>query len=576
LIPKSVKQKKIENIRILPKKHPRYLKYFLPLILILTAIVFSNTLGNDFASWDDSVNILDNHLIKQFNWNTLKEIFQNFHGTDFPLTIFSYSLEYKLFGPDPFYYHLTNYIFHLLNVLLVYIFIKRLSGSTWIAAFTSLFFGIHPMHVESVAWISERKDLLYSFFFLLSLNSYCKYLFSKNKISYLFWSLLWFLLSMLSKPAAACLPFVLILLDYYVEKKITMKMLFLKIPFALIVVLFVIITVFIQKTFESIPDLSLSFSFVDKVFLFSYSSIYYIIKAIIPFNLCAIHFYPVKTGNLLPLEYYFSLPALILLVWTVLKLKFLKNEIIFGLLFYFTTIIMVLQIIPVGQQSIVAERYSYIPYIGIFFIIGSFFSYVMDANNSVIRKIKSRLIYVIIIFTVIFCYLTFERNNIWKNGIVLFTDEINKYPEQGYSWFGRGFSKYEKGDNEGALSDLSKAIELYPNDAEFYFNRGNVYNLTERYEQAVADYNSAIKLKPNYPEAFNNRGASYGNLNRLNESLNDYNKAISLNPKYAEAYFGRGWTKFSLNDKNGACNDWLSAEELGYKDETNTLELNCK
>ena len=558
------------------KTESNYTKYFLPLAIVVSAIVFINILTNDFAGWDDSVNILDNPIIKQFNGNTIKEIFFNFHGTDFPLTIFSYSIEFKLFGLNPFYFHLTNYFLHLLNVILVYILIKRISGKPLVAFITSLFFGIHPMHVESVAWISERKDVLYSFFFLLSLNSYCKYLFSKKKNSFLFWSLIWFFLSMMSKPAAACLPLVLILLDHFIDKKITARSLVLKIPFFAIVLFFGIVTLFIQKSFDSFPALSQSYNILDRVFLFSYSTIYYIFKAIVPLQLCVIHFYPVKTGGTLPIGYYLSLPALLLLIWIVIRSKLFKNEIIFGLLFYFITIIMVLQIIPTGQQALVSERYSYIPYIGLFFIVGIFFSYVFDKNNSVKESIKIIFKYAIVIFSIAFCYLTLERNKVWKNGIVLFTDEINKYPEQGYSWFGRGFCKNEKCDYNGAIADFNEAIEKYSFDPEFYFNRGNVYNSLNKFDKAVNDYSSAIKLKPNYAEAFNNRGASYGNMNLLDESLNDFNKAISLKPKYAESYFGRGLTKYNMNDTTGACADWLTSQHLGYENANEVLEKYCK
>ena len=571
------KQKKsIDHKNHLDKDIIIYSRYYLPFVLSLTVVVFANSLGNNFASWDDTVNILDNQVIKNLNWDSLQEIFLNFHGTDFPLTIFSYSLEFKFFGVNPFYFHLINYILHIINTLLVYLLIKRITGQPITALITSLFFGIHPMHVESVAWISEMKDVLYSFFFLLSLNSYSKYLLSKRKAFCLIWSFLWFLCSIMSKPAAACLPLVLILLDYYIDKKITRNSLLLKIPFFALVLLVAIITIYLQKTFDSIPILSLAYSVIDRFFLVNYSIIYYLMKAIFPFHLCAIHFYPVKTENLLPVEYYLALPLLFLLIWAIYKSKFLKREIIFGMVFYFITIVMVLQIIPTGQQAIVAERYSYMPYIGVFFILGQFCTYKFHEYKLNNKKVKFQFVYLLIFFTILFCYLTNERNKIWKNGIVLFTDVINKYPDQGYSWFGRGFSKYEYGDNEGALSDLSKAIELNPNDAEFYFNRGNVYNITERFELAVVDYSSALKLKSDYPEAYNNRGASYGNINKLNESLDDYNKAISLNPKYAEAYFGRGLTRFSLYDKDGACNDWLFAKKLGYKDETGMLEINCK
>ncbi len=573
---KSVNRQNVKNPIHAPKrKSIAYSNYLLPFVLIITAIIFGNTLGNDFASWDDSVTILNNDIIKQLNWESIKEIFFNFRGTDFPLTIFSFALEYKFFGLNPFYFHLTNYIFHLLNVLLVYLFIKRFSGKVWVAFITSLFFGIHPMHVESVAWITERKDVLYSFFFLLSLYCYNKYLSTDNKFIYLFWSFFWFSLSLMSKPAAACLPLVLILMDYYFYKKIALKTLLLKIPFFAIVLLLGIVTVFFQKSFGAVANLTPAFTIFDRVFLFSYSTVYYLLMAVAPFNLCSIHFYPVKTGSMLPVEYYLALPALLLLIWMIFKSNRFKHEIIFGMLFYFITIIMVLQIIPVGQ-AIVSERYSYIPYIGVFFIIGHFFSDVIENKKSILKKFKPIISISLIFLIVLFCFQTYNRNKVWKNGIVLFTDVINKYPEQGFGWFARGYSKYEKEDHEGAIADFTKAIEINPKDPEFYFNRGNVFTTTNRIENAIADYTHAIQLKSDYSEAFSNRGAAYAYHNQLNESLKDFDKAISLNPKYAEAFFGRGLTKNSMNDKQGACNDWQAALKFGYTNATSTIDMYCK
>ena len=193
-------------------------KYFLPFILLLTSVVFSNTLLNNFINnWDDQGYVLNNNFIKDLNFENFKIIFSTFfQGNYHPLSLISYTIEYKFFGLNPFYFHLSNLIFHLLNVALVYYFIKRLSSNIFVASITSLFFAIHPMHVESVAWISERKDVLYSFFFLLSLNSYCKYKYSEKKNLNLLLSFIFFLLSLLSKPAAVCLPLILVSIDFYI------------------------------------------------------------------------------------------------------------------------------------------------------------------------------------------------------------------------------------------------------------------------------------------------------------------------------------------------------------------------
>jgi len=591
------------------KQGKDYTKYFLPFVLIVTAIVFINTLHNNFVNWDDDSFILNNPIIKHLNWINIKNIFLNFHGTEFPLTILSYSVEYKLFGLNPFSFHFINYILHLLNVLLVYIFIKRLTGKSWIAFITSLFFGIHPMHVETVAWISERKDLLYSFFFLLSLNSYCKYLFSENKSFNLLWSFLWFLLSLFSKPAAACLPFVLLLIYYYHNKKITKKAIISILPFVGLLILIGVYTIFLHNTFDTFNSSLLSFNFIDKLFLFSYATIYYLVMAIVPFKLCVIHFYPEKVGAMLPLIYYISLPVLLLLIWGIFKLKHLKHEIIFGLLFYFITIVMVLQIVPVGI-AIVSERYSYIPYIGIFLILGHFFSYVNDKKNSFDFEIRSLVSLSIAVLIIFYLFTSFERGKVWKNGTALFTDVIKKYPEQSLGWRQRGNSFLLKKDYKSALfdfdrsiklgckeaglyvnmgiakenlgyakealSDYDTAIKINPNSSSFWFIRGALLYDKGELDKAISDFNNAIKLNPNYTEAYSNRGAVLLSMKKIDESLKDLNKAIELDSTYADAYYNRGIAKYFINDKTGAYNDWELANKLGDEKALTLLRKYCK
>jgi len=586
-----------------------YSRLFLPFIIIITAIVLANTLGNDFINnWDDDVYILDNEIIRNLNWNNLKEIFSFSYGSMHPLTILSYTIEYKLFGLNPFPFHLTNYIFHILNAVLVYLFLNRLTGKPWVAAITALFFAVHPMHVEAVAWISERKSLLYTFFFLLSLNSYSKYLVTKKKFSYLLWSFLWFFCSLMSKPAAVCLPFVLIIMDYYHYKKLSWKLLISKIPFLFLALLFGILIIFLEKSPEAIAFLDRFFSIPERVLLVSYSTIYYVFKVFVPFNLSALHFYPVKS-DVLPIEYYLALPALLLLIWGVIKSGSFKHELIFGLLFYLITIVSVLQIIPFGE-AMVPERYSYIPYIGVFFIFGQFFSYIKDKKFSFNGRIKSIVYIVFVILTVLYSFLTIERNKVWKNGIVLFTDVIEKYPEHEYGWWARGNSKYNMGDFNGALSDFNiaiklkpyfpeainnrgniyikiykfesaiddfnKAIEINPQFADAYFNRGIVYAKIGKYDSAFDDFNKAIKLNPQYADAYSNRGIVYALIGKYDRAIDDFNKLIELKPYYSEAYFNRGFAKFYLNDKTGACNDWLLAQQYGYEQAAAAFEKYCK
>jgi protein O-mannosyl-transferase len=617
-------------------------KFILPAILLITAIVFSNTLSNSFIeNFDDQRYVLNNPLIKHLGWDNLKAIFSTFCiGNYHPLTILSYAVEYKFAGLNPFVFHLTNYILHLLNTLLVYLFLKRFTGQFWVAVIASMFFGIHPMHVESVAWISERKDVLYTFFFLLSLICYSNYLIKGKKISYLIWAFIWFFMSLMSKPAAVCLPLVLILMDWYhykgTKKNSSPNMtsgimpirqsLIAKIPFLAFALLFGAITIFSQRTAQSFKDITPVFSIFDRIFLVSYSTVFYLFKAFVPFNLSALHYYPVKSGSLLPVEYYFALPVLLVLVWAVFKIaystrpvfKSFSKELIFGLLFYFITIALELQLIPVGQ-TIVSERYSYVPYIGIFFIGGQFFSYMKNHiynQNRVLgitfntKQFTKLISFVLVIFLVLFSFLTWQRSGVWKNGKVLMADVVRQYPQNGFGWFSLGYSEMQEKNLDGAIVNFDKAIELEPNftdalidcgicengkrdfDAaikdysrviEFnptftdaYNNRGIVEYEQKNFSAATADYNKTLELDPTYVKAYLNRGIVESKTKDYQTAIKDYSKVIDLDPTYNNAYYYRGFANFYLHDTDAACRDWQSALQYGNENAAALLKEHCK
>jgi len=550
-------------------------KYILSGILILTALVFANSLGNGFIeNFDDNVYVLNNGLIRHLNWNSLKFMFlHSYSGYYHPLALLSYAIEYKFFGANPFVFHLSNYILHLLNTLLVYLFLKRFTGKFWVAAITAMFFGIHPMHVESIAWIAERKDMLYTFFFLLSLISYTKYLQTdprfavaeaeaRNKKSYLTWTFIWFVLSLLSKPAAACLPLVLVLMDYYQNKKVSLNsILWSKIPFFVLSLFFGIMAVISVHTSPIIQDISPVYSILDRIFLITYSTSFYLSKAFAPFSLSALHYYPAKLEGMLPIEYYLSLPFLLLLIFGVYKSGRFKMELVFGLLFYLATIILELQILPAGQ-AIVSERYSYVPYIGVFFIVGQFFSYIKENTFSFSKKIKHPVSIILVALVVFYSFLTYQRNKIWQNGEVLFTDVISKYPQNGFSWYALGNSDIEKKDFKAAIVNYTKAIQLEPYLVRSYVDRGLMYNQTGDYQSAMRDYTKAIELDKNLIAAYLNRASTENELQKFDSAIIDYTKSIELDPNLTTVYFARGLLYNQISNYPAAIADYTKAIEL--------------
>ena len=227
------------------------------------------------------------------------------------------------------------------------------------------------MHVESVAWISERKDVLYTLFYLLSLLTYLQYLKTNRKAKQYIILLLFFILSLLSKVAAVTLPVLLIAIDVYKKRKITVISLLEKLPFFLLSLLFGILTILSQKNVDAFNQISTSFSVIDKIFLFSYSIIFYIFKLIAPINLSAVYYFP-EVHKTLPWQYYASLPALLILLFFIIRKSSIRKEILFGVIFFLITISVMLQIVPVGTAH-TAERYTYVPYLGLLFIAGQIF-----------------------------------------------------------------------------------------------------------------------------------------------------------------------------------------------------------
>ncbi len=577
----------------------KYVKFLcLSAIFILTVIVFSSSINNEFlTNWDDQDYVTNNNDIKDLSYQNVKKIFTSYYVANYqPVTMLSYGIEYKFFNLNPKTFHTTNLILHLLNIILVFQLIYLLTRKTGISAIAALFFAIHPMHVESVAWISERKDVLYSLFYLGALIAYIYYIKNK-KNKYLIYSLLLFIFSLLSKSMAVTMPVVLILFDYYYKRKFERKIIIEKIPFFILAICFGIIAILSQKSGGGIYEIPLFTSF-DRIFIVSYAIIFYIVKMFLPFNLSELYYYPVKTNGLLPVEYYIASVIILLIIFLILRINKtnkMKKDLIFGLMFFLITISLVLQIIPVGR-AIIAERYTYIPYIGLFFIIGQYYTLVNSKKNSnKAIKTKFYLYTVLIVYIIFFSYTTYNRNKVWKNGITLFSDVVKKYPSKPFGYWACGIAKNNAQDFKGAITDYTKAIELthcseafinkgeIKNDlhlykktiqnnhsmavelvdcATIYYNRGVSKSILKNYKQSLEDYNKAIELNPDYAEAYNNCGIVKGILQDYQGSIKDFGKAIALNPNYTEAYNNQGITKSNLKDYQGAIKDFDKAIAL--------------
>ena len=396
-------------------------------ILALTFVVFLPVFSSDFLStWDDSDYITNNLMIRAINFHTLKAMFSSqIGGTYVPLPLLSYAIEYKLFGLSSTAFHFTNLLIHLFCTLFVFEIFRRLGIKPLYAALGALLFGIHPMGVESVAWVTERKDLLYTFFYLASIIAYLNYLKKDTRklinlgVS---WSL--FLLALLSKIQAVSLPLVLLAIDFYMRRPVRLKLLVEKVPFFILSLGFGIAGIFILKNMGALK-INEMYTLQERLFFGSYAFNAYLIKFAAPFGLSALYPYPIKTGESLPVIYYLS-PLLIgVLAFVTWKSYQKGRSIVFGVLFFTLSVFFLLQSFGAGQ-GFMADRYTKVPYVGLIFIVVFQAQHYLEKHHTR----KAMVFPVLAVILVGFMFLSYHRAGVWKNGDTLWTDVIEKYPDK--------------------------------------------------------------------------------------------------------------------------------------------------
>jgi tetratricopeptide (TPR) repeat protein len=523
-----------------PKKGLRFSSQILIALVALLVIsfgVYYKSLNNTLTNWDDEAYITNNPDIRLLHEqglaNAAKKAFTSYvMGNYHPLTILSYNVDYDAERSSVKSFHTTNLIIHLLNTLLVFWFILLLVKNEKTAFITALLFAIHPMHVESVAWISERKDVLYTFFYLLSLIFYL--LFLKNddkKTNYYVLALLLFIFSLLSKGMAVSLAIVLFGIDYYRGRKIGLKTILEKIPFIILALIFGIIAIKAQQSGSAI---NLNYSFFERVLLACYALVVYLWKSILPIHLTCFYNYPEKINGVFPTIIYASPFILMGLFFLIYKSIKYGKHVAFGFIFFLATILLVIQIIPVGDV-IIAERYTYIPYIGLFFIVAYYSNLAFDKFSNY----RFIVIVTFVIATLLLSGATMQRINVWENSITLWSAAIttNENCSTCYHCRGDAYSETEQLDN--AIADYTQAIKIKNDDAKTYYNRGNVLKKISKYKEAVNDYTVSITLDTQNINAYFNRANTYKLMNEFDKAIADYNYVISMNSPFIKAYFNR-------------------------------------
>jgi len=556
---------------------PQNNKWWLPLlgIIPLTFILFAPGIGNGFTNWDDPTYILDNPLIREFSITNIKKIFTEVYFANYqPLHIFSYAIEYQFFKDNAAGYHVISILMHLVCTVLVSWLAWLITRDGLVPAIAALFFGIHPMHMESIAWAAERKDMLYAMFFFLSLIWYVKYIQSGEKRLYLIYAFLFFTLSIFSKTMAACLVPMLILFDFFYRRKISTGVIVEKIPFFLVAFVMGIVAVLSAKESGSI-DTNESFSFLERM-LFACNNLFmYFFKLVIPINLSAYYPYPEKTGGLLPWNYYVSPVFVIALVaGCIYSLK--HTRYIFLLIgFFVISIFLVLQLLPVGP-AIFSERYSYIPSAGFFMLLALGLSRIMENKRPFLKSMKNAMIAVTGVWCMWLCVVTWQRNAVWKDSIALWNDVISQFDKALHAYNNRADAFYKTGNYEGAIRDLSMAISLNERYALAWYNRGNAYGQLGKFNEAWNDLNRALQLEPDNADALNKRGQANAVLGNRDDAFSDFNRAASLDPTNPEIHYNIGITWVNSGNTAEACKSLSRAVGMHYQPAIKAFNDLCK
>lgn len=459
-----------------------------------------------------------------------------------PCFLFSYSIEYHFFGFNPLAYHATNLIFHLLNCLLVFWIVSFLTENLFVCVFTALLFGIHPMHVESVAWVTERKDVLCSFFFLGSIAAYLAYRRTGGK-KYYGICFIFFILSLMTKPSGITLPLVLLLFDFLEEDRFVKKHLFEKSPFFITALFFGLLGIEGQRG-NILHMNNAGFFTWDNLFYAAYAPLFYLYKIFIPLKLSCFYPFPKKTGNLLPALYLASPSFLMILIIVVHRLSKYSKKVLFGGLFFLFTVIPAIELIPINP-CVVFDRYTYIPSIGIFYLMGELLWYLYQKRSAFLSLVVSILL---ISYSSACFYLTWQRCQVWKNTLALWTDVLKNYPRAETAYLNRGNEfKAQKRFNE-AIADYRAALLIRPDDFEAFNNLGIVYNMLNERSKAEGYFKKAISLNPNYAKAWHNLGICFENESKLDEAHEAYIKALRLDPGLWETAVSLGNWYFRKQD----------------------------
>jgi len=513
------------------------------LLLITTFVVFSIALRNEvLIGWDDGEYLTHPDVYKT-GAGSGASIFRSFHlGMYQPLAVLSFAFNHSLFGDSAASYILTNLLLHLLNTYLVYRLMQQWLKAEVPSLIVAGLFALHPMHVEGVVWISVRSSLMYSAFYLFGLLQHNRYLASgKNKDYFL--TILWVVLSLFSKSMAATFPLAMLAVDYLQKRKFTGKVILEKVPFLVLSVIFGLVAIKASASFGHITVLEKDYTIIGRVVLLLYGISFYLYKLVLPVNLSAIYAFPEVSNGSFPGWVYAPMVMLVIAGLVIWKAGSYRRLFIFGFIFFIVSISMVLPLFW-SRIFITADRYTYLPYVGLFIIIALPLGHLWENRQSLEDSTRKSIYWAGGLLLLLMVAATWNRIQTWRDVPTLLSDVIEK-----------------------RRSDADMA--------HGYFYLGNYYDTSGNDEEAIKNYDLAISRNKGYLLAYNNRGILKGKHGNINGAVLDFTKAIEQKPDYAEAYYNRGVALYQQQKPDEACRDWQKASSLGFKQANSVIAEYC-
>ncbi len=516
-------------------------------ILALVFLSYSYSIQNQFITWDDPTHVTRTELTRSLDFQNITKMFSSYVGrTYIPLTLLSFAVEHHFVGFDPFFYHLNNLLLHLFNVSLVFILARMMRMSLLAAYCGALIFGLHPMHVENVAWVTARKDLLYGAFYLLALLSYWKFL-SNGKLKFYLLCLLFGLLSISSKPMALSLPLVLCLFDWFKEGRFSYKRLLEKLPF------FVIISAIAWLTYRLNARIIDSDGFHNAL-LFIWSSTFYIKKFFMPFILIPLYEVP-KPISIFNFSYISGAIIFVGLIGLLIKWRS-KKWFVFAICYYVLSNFFLFRYDQKMDITFVADRYMYVSSLGLSLFIGVIFERLISLNRGLGRRVMCLLVSLVFLGMGVKCY---QMTKVWENDFSLWSYIIEKNPHEDIAYLNRGNFYKDQKEYHLAIKDFDRSIALNPTKAEVFINRGNAYSFITQFDAALADYDKAIAMDPSFDGGYANRGIIYAQQGDYEAALLDFSKSLKYYPNDAVVLMNRGNIYINFERMDDALQDYNKA-----------------